>query len=146
MSHGRSLGKILFRKSTNQRWGERPHITYKKLFVKTKPVPLAAVLRQKSWSVCRKKIAAVSAAAAAAHRGAALPPACSNVLKGQLAWAEHIFWGALRQVGRQQTYASEFLQDGDIMQQCRSFFFFANLLQRLSQLYLACLRCSTLHL
>ena len=47
MSHGRSLGKILFRKSTNQRWGERPHITYKKLFVKTKPVPLAAVLRQK---------------------------------------------------------------------------------------------------
>ena len=46
MSHGRSLGKKLFRKSTNQRWGERPHITYKKLFVKTKPVPLAAVLRQ----------------------------------------------------------------------------------------------------
>ena len=133
MSHGRSLGKILFRKSTNQRWGERPHITYKELFVKTKPVPLAAVLRQKSWSVCRKKIAAASAAAAAA-RDAALPPACSSVLKGQLAWAEHIFWRALRQDGRLQAYACEFLQDGVIMQQCRSFSFFASLLQRLSQL------------
>ena len=108
MSHGRYQAKILFRKSTNQRWGERPHITYNKLFVKTKPVPLAAFLRRKSWSMCvENKIAAASAAAAAAAaRVAALPPACSSVLKGQLAWAEHIFWWALRQDGRQQAYAS----------------------------------------
>ena len=72
--------------------GKAPH-HLQKLVVKTKPVPLAAVLRQKSWSVCRKKIAAAAAAAAAAPaaaaaaaaaaaRGAALPPACSSVLKG----------------------------------------------------------------
>ena len=85
--------------------GKAPH-HLQKTFVKKKPVPPAAVLRQKSWSLCKKKIAAASAAAAAAARDAALPPACSSVLKGQLAWAEHIFWWALRQDGRQQAYAS----------------------------------------